>query len=608
MYIGEKTVSSSTEELLSELDRVNEKGVRSTYIVGSMDVEALYPSLDIDFTVEKVGELLYESDVCIKGIDYQELGLYLSLTKTDGELRQLELNSTCPERQSRRGPRPNITGCGTEENKEKRHKPWIFPDISQVEEQIKRRMLVEAMKVVLKTLLESHTYDFASEIRRQKEGGAIGMELTGVVAQIFMVWWDREFRKRLRELEIQVELHERYVDDTNLVAEQTPLGARYDGESIMITEGAAKDDEGIPDDERTMKLLQAIANQIHPSIRMTIDYPSKYEDRKVPMLNLKISIEIVEGERRILYEHYEKKMATKAVIHASSAIPMKTKRTVLTQEMLQILLHCNRYVPQERVDHHLNNFTKKMQYSGYSKAFRHDVVISAKNAFRILKENEEQGIRPVNRPKDWHIEERREDREKKRLNWYKQGGFKSVLFVPTTPDSKLKQMYERAIRESKMKVKVVERTGKTLKSQLQRSNPFKENQCGREDCFICTTTTKGNCNAESITYKIECEGGDCTRTYKGETSGNGYTRGKEHLDNLAAEDIKNSSLWKHCLIEHGGVKQEFRMSVTGTFRNDAMLRQITEAVQIDKTDPENRINDRAEWNRNRVPRSTITTS
>ena len=64
-----------------------------------MDVEALYPSLDIDFTVEKVGELLYESDVCIKGIDYQELGLYLSLTKTDGELRQLELNSTCPDSQ-----------------------------------------------------------------------------------------------------------------------------------------------------------------------------------------------------------------------------------------------------------------------------------------------------------------------------------------------------------------------------------------------------------------------------------------------------------------------------------------------------------------------------
>ena len=76
-------------------------------------------------------------------------------------------------------------------------------------------------------------------------------------------------------------------------------------------------DDGMPDAEKTMKLLQTIANHIHPSIRMTIDYPSKHEDRKVLMMNVQISIEIVEGERRILYEHYEKKMAIKAVIHAS---------------------------------------------------------------------------------------------------------------------------------------------------------------------------------------------------------------------------------------------------------------------------------------------------
>ena len=47
------------------------------------------------------------------------------------------------------------------------------------------------------------------------------------------------------------------------------------------------------------------------------------------------------------------------------------------------------------------------------------------------------------------------------------------------------------------------------------------------------------------------------------------------------------------------------MSVTGTFRNDAMLRQISEAVQIDNVDPEKLMNTRAEWNMTRVPRATI---
>ena len=606
VYIGEKTVCSSTEELLAEIDRVNQEGVSDEDICGSMDVEALYPKLQIDFTVEKVGELLYESRVEIKGLDYKEISLYLSLTKTDAELQQLGLQEVCPRRRARRGPRPNITGCGVEENKEKRYKPWIFPDISQIDESMKRKMFTEAMKVVLKTLLETHTYDFAGEIRRQKEGGAIGMEITGVIAQIFMVWWDKQYNSRLSGLNINLKLHERYVDDTNLVTKQTEKGARYEDGRITVTEESRQEDEDVPDDERTMKILQKIANEIHPSIRMTIDYPSKYEDNKVPMLDLKISIKEINGEKKLLYEHYEKKMATKSVIHADSAIPEKTKRTVLTQEMLRIMLHCNEYVPQETINEHFNNFMKKLQYSGYDKAFRHDIVKSAKNAFRIIKENDQRGIRPRNRPKNWNRKARNEEKEKKKRDWYKQGGFKSVLFIPTTPDGRLKKMYEKTIRESGIKVKIVERTGKTLKSQLQRSNPFKTKECGRRNCFVCTTTTRGNCRAESVTYRIECNDEGCGMVYNGETSGNAYTRGKKHLTDLAAKDASNSPLWRHCINKHAGTIQTFKMSVTGTFRNDAMLRQITEAVQIGRTNDTSRMNDRAEWNRNRVPRNVIT--
>ena len=51
--------------------------------------------------------------------------------------------------------------------------------------------------------------------------------------------------------------------------------------------------------------------------------------------------------------------------------------------------------------------------------------------------------------------------------------------------------------------------------------------------------------------------------------------------------------------------QEFQMKVTGTFKNDAMLRQITEAVQIECADPDSLMNTRAEWNMTRVPRATI---
>ena len=243
-----------------------------------------------------------------------------------------------------------------------------------------------------------------------------------------------------------------------MVTKQTEPGWRYDGEHINATEESIEEDNGLEADERTMKLLQSIANSIHPSIRMTIDYPSKYDDNKVPMLDLKMWITKVAGIWSIVYEHYEKKMATKAVIHAKSALPMKTKRTVLTQEMLRILLHCSRLLPWGYVCGHLNNFTLKMQYSGYNQTIRHDVAKSAFHAFQTMMENEEKGIRPINRPKTWKKKERMELKEKKKTDWYKQGGFDSVLFVPATPNGKLKHMYEEEIRRSGLRIKIVERT------------------------------------------------------------------------------------------------------------------------------------------------------
>ena len=50
------------------------------------------------------------------------------------------------------------------------------------------------------------------------------------------------------------------------------------------------------------------------------------------------------------------------------------------------------------------------------------------------------------------------------------------------------------------------------------------------------------------------------------------------------------------------------MCVTGTYRNDTMLRQITEAVQIENTDTNQLMNDRAEWNMTPLPRTVISTS
>ena len=54
----------------------------------------------------------------------------------------------------------------------------------------------------------------------------------------------------------------------------------------MITSYVVHEDK--PDDKRTMIIVNDIANSIENMIKLTVDYPSKYEDEKVPMLDLKV--------------------------------------------------------------------------------------------------------------------------------------------------------------------------------------------------------------------------------------------------------------------------------------------------------------------------------
>ena len=89
---------NSTEDMLSRVRRVNETVDLSNCIIGSMDVKALYPSIDIDFAVEKCVEMIIESGVTFENVDTDELGLYLSLVAEEEELEKEKLSGYCATR------------------------------------------------------------------------------------------------------------------------------------------------------------------------------------------------------------------------------------------------------------------------------------------------------------------------------------------------------------------------------------------------------------------------------------------------------------------------------------------------------------------------------
>ena len=339
-------------------------------------------------------------------------------------------------------------------------------------------------------------------------------------------------------------MNERYVDDINMAVEATEPGLRYKEGKVFMDETSVAEDQRTSADARTMNIIKQVGNDIHPSIKLEIDYPSKHQDGKLPIPDLKVWVESrerdVEGQKKrvsvILYEFYSKRVSSKSVINARSALSWSTKRTVLTQEVLRVLLNCSKHIPRESVNKKVQEMVLRMQYSGYSKKFRYEVVDSALKAYRIRQVEEERGVRPMHRPKEWKKNKREEERVRKN-NWYKKGGDESVIFVPATPSSELQRKYQQEIKRQGFAIKVVEKSGVTIKELLQRSDPCKPPGCDRGNCMVCQTEGKGKCNRQGVTYEISCN--TCGDRYIGETARSAYTRGVEHKEALENRERRN---------------------------------------------------------------------
>jgi len=116
------------------------------------------------------------------------------------------------------------------------------------------------------------------------------------------------------------------------------------------------------------------------------------------------------------------------------------------------------------------------------------------------------------------------------------------------------------------------------------------------DNYSQTTGGKGNCKALNVNYRMTCEEGN--GYYTGTTTRSAYVRGNEH-QTLLQDKKEKSDLWEHCKEKHGNQIKTFKMDVIETFRRDPLLRQVTEATRINRTDKKMSINKKEEFVRTR---------
>ena len=182
---------------------------------------------------------------------------------------------------------------------------------------------------------------------------------------------------------------------------------------------------------------------------------------------------------------------------------------------------------------------------------------------------------------------------KKKRDWFqKDGKYESVMFVLPTPGAVLKRRIQRVAKKNKVKIKVVEKAGSTMKKVLQRSDPFEKRRCNRVDCAVCELGNVGECRTRGCVYQIKCI--EDSRKYRGQTGRSLYERTKEEI-----KDWKNktdySPLWKHSQVFHEGENYELEIKVLSKDYGKSSRRLITESVMIDKLSTAETMNSKKEW-------------
>ena len=254
----------------------------------------------------------------------------------------------------------------------------------------------------------------------------------------------------------------------------------------------------------------------------------------------------------------------------------------------------------EERKYHVQYYMDRMQMSGYTPSERVEVYKLAYKKYKQIVENAEDGTAPMYRSKHWKHKEREREKVKKRSNWFQKGGYDTTFFVDATPKSELARKCRNVMKSAGLPIKVIEKAGKTLKRCLVKSNPFQQESCESPECNTCRTNPSVNCKKRDIVYKISCLGDDstCESFYIGESSRSIEERYKEHVDKYNKDP--NSGFHKHSLEKHGGVHPNLKLEILSAHPGDAMLRQITESVNISKNVPD--INSKEEWSCSNVPR------
>ena len=252
-------------------------------------------------------------------------------------------------------------------------------------------MLGVAIERLILVTMKNHIYTFNGVKRLQKSGCGTGLDATGELGDLFMLWWDGIFTKILKDCQLNMDIFVRFKDDINILMNKLLVENNQIRELLGDIYVAPGNYEGNMEDY-TADIVCKIANTVSDMISFTYDTPGMNKDNKLPVLDVKVC---VNSENKILHDFYEKPTRNPKVILASSALSWAQKRSIHTQEILRRLKNTSEDLGQEVQNSHIANYLLRMKLCGYSQKFRKEVFLSAKNAYKEICQKSKSESTPI---------------------------------------------------------------------------------------------------------------------------------------------------------------------------------------------------------------------
>ena len=422
----------------------------------SMDVSALFPSMSRQGCMIAVKEMILDSTLEMRHFDWWPAAKYIHVMYDSDTIDNEGLSNVIPKRL--KVTRRKLTvNCLQAKNDDAW---WIGEEPTEWQ---KKRMLALVVAAAVNETMSNHCYKVGDTTFLQSEGGPIGLELTGALSRPFMRRWDRLFLEAVEAAGIKMKLYERYVDDSNQIAE-------------------CKNEDD--DDKTVAKELTEIANQIIDGIKMACDLPSNHTNMKLPILDMEVWLD---EEGNVLHNHYEKKVSSKLVISQRSAHSNASKRSVHIQELTRRMYGTSRELDwDENVAPVLSEYCGRMMAGGYSEKYRKNIVKHALVIYDDKIRKNDAGEVPLNRPKGYKKIQRRKEKRRKKRNWSSKGGYVAPIIIQSTPDARLlKMMKQVAETEPELKFNIIEKGGITVEKMLARPNPTASDGCAIPECEGC---------------------------------------------------------------------------------------------------------------------------